>query len=101
MNIPTKEQYDELLRCCKLEKILNPSGNTIIGYSLVAKSGKMVVYYADAYYTGIQRHNCNYPQFWLKGEEQKENTVLTAKMGNSAVYEPIYMGFSYPIVLVR
>ena len=99
MDIPTKEQWDELKKECKWaidsEKLycIGPNGNSIIfektGYISVNKN----------------KITTEWSFFWIKTEEQSGNECLSAKLSWWKDYDVRSMskfkGYSLPIRLVR
>ena len=103
LNIPTKEQYEELLKYCKLESIIDGQSrnNTVIGYSIVGRNSKTVHYKRDIIYRAENLFYCSIPRFWLLSESQDDLYRINAAVGGRKSYGLQFMGYKFPVILVR
>lgn len=99
LNIPTEEQYKELVECCRMVDIVNPNNNIIIGTSYVGVNGKFVkYYYSEINYPGGGSSEVNYPLFWLKDLKEYAPDCTERLTSNNG---HLYMGFHLRVILVR
>lgn len=101
LNIPTKEQYEELRKYCRLVAKTGTYGH-IIGFSIVGTNSNVVNLNRDYYYEAEKPQWCGYPLFWLKSEERDSPNREAASI-DPRVPKPFsfFMGNKLPIILVR
>lgn len=105
LNIPTKEQYDELVNYCVHQNIVG--GGTITGQRLIGRNGNYVDYAYVPKKVGPYLEYMSRACFWLidTNEDKVEygNRRLTSDINNTNNLTPNtdFMGYGYPVILVR
>ena len=114
LNIPTREQCEELLDYCKLNPLRDRAGDIITGVEIIGSNGKRLNlrcynFYRDSGtnddYIGEGINNNKENKFWIKGEPDKDNyaPVLWANVPYyKCGYEKFHFtGFKLPVILVK
>lgn len=102
LNLPTKEQFEELCREC-FPSVANTTNYH--GIKFIGKNGESIII---EYFTCNELANLdtkNVFNFWLKDDENSnERLSANIKIENNKaipIFENVYMGLKLPIMLVR
>lgn len=98
LNIPTKEQYEELFSNCNIFKkeVYKFKGSVILG-----RNGNSIELKENCIYMGDE---CSFQDsftFWLKDDEGKSNYRFCAKKYKESYIGVEFMGSRMPVLLVR
>ena len=103
MNIPTKEQWEELYSKCQWVRGNDNHGRYVY---VVGRNGNKIRFRQTNILKGDQLENGYGVRVWLKDEEEEGNDKLNTFYrleGNGTVFEDrhVFSGFGFPIRLVR
>ena len=105
LNIPTKEQYDELIQYCVRNNI--QGGNSISGQRMIGRNGNYVDYEYKCKKVGPSLEYLGKVRFWIKDKKENEDECGD-KRKLSDIYDtknisPVsdFMGYGHPVILVR
>lgn len=114
LNIPTREQCEELLDYCKLNPLRDWGSFLIKGVEIIGFNGKRLNLRCYNHYRDLGRRddyigegiNNNYEnKFWIKGKPDSDNyaPVLWANIQHcKCSYDKFhYTGFKLPVILVK
>lgn len=101
-NIPTKEQFEELKKVCKLMPIFN-NANMWCGVIIIGANGKTIkLHFAYTSKGGIleNRQSC---KFWLKTDSEPEDgEIERAYITPERIFtSALFKGYGIPVMLVR
>ena len=103
LNIPTIEQYEELIKYCKITSYISQKGN---GMSLLGRNGHHISYA----YSGRVTSSVYEPYsparigFWLKGESEDDyDQRKISDIRDIKNFSPVneFMGCKLPVILVK
>jgi hypothetical protein len=92
-NIPTKEQFEELVKYCTIIPNANNSGLNYIG-----PNGKYFILYYCFTYQGDNSSYSRNCRFWIKDEETEE---LDRSYACSGQLQSFFMGNRIPVMVVK
>lgn len=103
LRIPTKEQFEELLKFCDLDAKTKKYTNysVVIGYTIIGPNGNGVTYWNDNILKSYTKNSQHTPKFWLADNEQEGSLKLTSDFSLSSKMGSQFMGHKLPVVLVR
>ena len=100
MNLPTEEQFKELIDICRWIAKRSSSGS-FEGYIVIGPNGNQIKLFAGGYYEADTKysHDCN---FWLESEEDNNEKVAACCSNNYDLSTgKYYSGYRLPIRQVR
>lgn len=113
MNIPTEEQWNELLQNCKLQGNYSSSAITFGGITCIGPNGNSIKFHSDGYMRDTTRiGNINYGggkvYFWIHDDDENpehEKKVIYVNGGSKRIpnieISHLFSGYKCPIRLVR
>lgn len=95
-NIPTKEQFDELIRYC--ECFFKDKTKRILGKN----SNYIEIYYSQIIKAGIAEY-LNHISFWLKKDDEEEGLAPCACKTDlvNGYIDYVFTGYKMPVMLVK
>lgn len=101
LNIPTKEQYEELVKYCQREN--SYSGDKTVGQILIGRNGMSIKYYYSLIIRA--RHEpMDRCRFWLKDDSNEDlNSRTVSDILDFKDLSPSheYMGYKLPVIVVK
>lgn len=103
LNIPTIEQYEELIKYCKITSYISQTGN---GMSLLGRNGRHISYAYNGRIIGREYEPYSPARigFWLKGDsEDDSNQRKISDIRDIKNFSPVneFMGCKLPVILVK
>lgn len=99
LNIPTKDQVDELVSNCKKQHLIYKG--TIYGYRMLGKNGNYVSFYNASIITAGISTNAHRPVFWLRNDSVEDLNRSCVDFNNYDYLGSEFMGNKLPVVLVK
>lgn len=100
LNIPTIDQFKELLNYCSISSISYKSG-IVYGKQMLGCNGNYVKYYSDCKIYGDKKEELACPAFWLKEGSQEGQLRDIANFANSRYFSFEFLGNRFPVILVK
>lgn len=98
--LPTKEQYQELIDYCKWD--YRSSNNSFSHYVVIGPNGNTIELAATGYYSADKINAWATGYFWLNHEDEEDSTPTAAMFqGSSKSTSYLFSGYKLPIHLVR
>ena len=98
LNIPTVEQYNELINNCRFIQDKYPDDNN--GCRFLGTNGDYVHYHGDFYIEAGKKLRSAYPETWLRDDEEDCSDKALAHFFEEPYISHEYMGLKYPVILV-
>lgn len=103
-NLPTEEQWNELLTCCKWN--YTPFTYSSRKYDCIGPNGNFITFYSSGFTkTGATYELPAKMYFWLNSQcdDENNNKAIIMDFNNTYIFklEKIFSGFRLPIRLVR
>lgn len=100
VNIPTSEQFQELVNCCNWKNIMD--GNIVTSVKITGINGNYISLDQEFYSTYIGS-NKEVPKFWIKTESNLSNGNFRLSLNLSSQHRVGYsfMGEKFPLMLVK
>ena len=99
MNIPTIEQFEELISNCQIIQDAALDENS--GCSFLGTNGNYVHYYNNCFMKAGKKLNSVFPETWLKDDEEGCPEKIVAHFFEEPYVSHEFMGLGYPIILVE
>lgn len=100
-NIPTIEDFQELLKYCRMENKMDNEKRPTDRCQIVGRNGNFINIKPVRYQLGSDTHDSNYFLFWLKSNDSEGDLRKCADGNFEKNIGEIYMGYKLPIMLVK
>jgi len=101
LNIPTIEDFQELLANCRIVSNTDSYGNLTGQSKIVGRNGNYIYLIDASYKSGPDNKAYKSFLFWLKNTDTEGDSRICADGRNKNRIGTIFMGFKLPIMLVK
>lgn len=101
LNIPTTEQFRELLNCCINTSLSYIRSGIVYGKQFLGSNGNFVEYYNAEMVFGDKMKPLGNIAFWLKENSQEGTVGESASYATSDNFLKEFVGTRFPVILVK